>query len=108
MAWQIRSGWLYTGREVVPVSAADGSQSYGVRYSDFYGDRYPPFHRLDVRISRRFTFQKWRLFTSLELINTYNKRNIRRYYYNFDGQTLTRNSEKWFPMLPSLTVSGEF
>ena len=31
-----------------------------------------------------------------------------RYYYNFDGRTLTRDSEKWFPLLPSLTVSGEF
>ncbi len=108
MAWQIRSGWLYTGRELVPVSRPDGSEGYRVRYTDFYGDRYSPFHRLDVKVSRRFTFQKWRLFTSLELINTYNKRNIRRYYYNFDGRTLTREAEKWFPLLPSLTVSGEF
>ena len=62
LAWQIRSGWPFTPRELVTGTRSDGSQYVDVVFGDLYSDRYPPFHRLNLKINRRFTFQKlvWR------------------------------------------------
>jgi hypothetical protein len=107
-AWQIRSGWPYTPRELVRRTWADGREYLAVVDGELYGRRYPPYHRLDVRLSRRFAFQNWGLFVSLEVTNAYDRDNVRRYRYHGSSETLVREPEKWLPLLPSLTVGAEF
>ena len=110
MAWQIRSGWPYTSRELVRRTWMDGVERVTVEDGEVYGVRYPPYHRLDIRLSRRFTFQRWGLFVSLEVTNAYDRENVRRYFYRYyrSSETLIREPEKWLPLLPSLTVGAEF
>jgi outer membrane receptor protein involved in Fe transport len=110
-AWQIRSGWPFSPLSLVQATASDGSRFFTTRWDSQY-ERYPPFHRLDVKAGRQFTFRRWRLSTSLEVVNLYNRRNVRGYDYFFRNQGnqlfLDREAATWLPILPSLTVSAEF
>jgi hypothetical protein len=49
--------------------------------------RYPPYHRLDLRLDRRFMFNGWNLVTFLDVMNVYGRDNIWNYTYNSDGTT---------------------
>ena len=93
------------------MTTPGGARFYTTQWSPDY-ERYPPFHRLDVKASRRFTFRRWQLHTAVEVINVYNRRNIRRYDYSFfvnGGQVTTdRHAQSWLPILPSFTVGAEF
>jgi hypothetical protein len=39
-------------------------------------ERFPPYHRLDLRIDRRFFFDRWNLITYFDIINLYQRDNI--------------------------------
>jgi hypothetical protein len=66
--------------------------------------RYPPYHRLDLRLEKRFTFKKWALDASLDLENVYNRRNI---YYIFweDGR---QKNVYFLPIIPLVGFQAEF
>ena len=66
--------------------------------------RYPPYHRLDLRLEKRFTFKKWALAVSLDLENVYNRRNI---YYIFweDGR---QKNVYFLPIIPLVGLQAEF
>ena len=49
--------------------------------------RFPPYHRLDLRLDRRFMFDGWNLVTFLDVMNVYGRDNIWNYTYNGDGTT---------------------
>ena len=64
--------------------------------------RYPAYHRLDVRIEKRFIFKKWSLDVYLDIQNVYNRRNV--YYKYWDnGQEKT---VYFFPLLPFLGIQA--
>lgn len=111
-AWQIRSGWPFTPRHLAQGSAPDGAPTYSLPFGDICSERYPPFHRLDAKVSRRFVFRTWQLSTALEVINLYNRRNVRNYTYQIgvrEGQVVVnQQAQGWLPLLPSFTVSSEF
>jgi outer membrane receptor protein involved in Fe transport len=67
-------------------------------------DRYPAYHRLDVRIEKRFIFKKWSLDIYLDVQNVYNRKNV---YYRFwdNGQEKT---VYFFPLIPFLGVQAGF
>lgn len=69
-------------------------------------DRYPAYHRLDVRVTRRFQLNAFQLDTYLELLNVYNRKNIVHYMWNEDYSS----KEKFtiFPFLPVLGFSAKF
>lgn len=48
-------------------------------------ERYPAYHRLDIRLDRRFMFRKWNIVTFLDVFNIYQRDNIWGYTYNDDG-----------------------
>ena len=47
--------------------------------------RYPAYHRLDLRIDRRFYFKRWNLVTYFDFMNVYNRDNVWDYFYNDNG-----------------------
>jgi len=106
-AWQVRSGWPYT-----PLHGATNSRGrtyYTLRHADFNTGRYSAFHRLDVKIHRRFTFKRWQLSVSAEVQNLYNRHNVRSFWYwTNGGRTHERTAEQWLPRLPGFTVSAAF
>jgi hypothetical protein len=60
--------------------------------------RYPPYHRLDLRLDRRFLFPKWTLVVFFDIVNIYNRDNIWNYQYNDDGTISKVLQYKTFPV----------
>ncbi len=77
---------------------------------ELYGRRFPAFHRLDLRINRYFTTSKGRTNVFLEVVNLYNRGNVRSYTYkdkrdSSGGYYFEKEAEYWFRLLPSVGVS---
>ncbi len=112
-AWQYHSGWPYTEAAFNRAALNNGGFSYELVYGPHNAARLPAYHRFDVRANRYFDVGKGRLSVFLEVINLYNRTNVRTYEYDLDVQpngqfTSTRRAEKWLPRLPSIGISWEF
>ena len=114
-AWQYHSGWPHTKpRSVITRWYGDFKYDIDWEPGPLRAERYPSYHRLDLRVSRYFTFSRGRISAFFELRNVYNRKNVREYnYYHagiFGGQTVVRRHtfEDWLPILPSFGVIWEF
>jgi TonB family protein len=63
--------------------------------------RAPPFHQLDLRIDKRFTFETWYLEIYLDVQNVYNRKNTEIYAPTFDFK-----DEVAIPSLPIFPLFG--
>jgi Carboxypeptidase regulatory-like domain/TonB-dependent Receptor Plug Domain len=73
--------------------------------------RLPFYSRLDLRANRTFDVARGRLTLFVEIINTYNRRNLRgREHVGVDARTgeVFRATEKLFPIVPSAGFLLEF
>jgi hypothetical protein len=75
---------------------------------DRNGKRYPPFQRLDVSATRRYTVKGLKVTPSLSIVNVYNRRNVWIYTFDFAANPPTRQATSQFPFLPSIGVTVEF
>jgi hypothetical protein len=119
-AWQIRSGWPITPQEYVvdtiSVFQGDGSQWpmwWRGEFGALNSERLPAYHRLDLRVNRRFRLRRGTLDVYLDLFNAYNQENLRSYGYRL--QTLDDElryvrygDETLLPFLPSIGFRWEF
>ncbi len=76
--WQYHSGTPYT--PVVGTGTYPDGRTRPL-YGDLNSRRVPPYHRLDLRVDRHFTFTTWKLDLYAELINAYHRRNVSGYTY---------------------------
>lgn len=67
--------------------------------------RYPAYHRLDLRLDRRFLFDNWSMVVFFDIVNIYNRDNIWSYQYNDDG---TISEVLQYQTLPVGGVTVEF
>ena len=112
--WEVGAKWQYrTGNPYTPVIEAEivpHPDTGRPRYNPIYGEtnsvRVPPFHRLDLRISKSFIYQRWRWGIFLELLNAYNRMNVLDVDYNRD-YTEERNVHQ-LPLIPYLGLTVEF
>jgi TonB dependent receptor/CarboxypepD_reg-like domain/TonB-dependent Receptor Plug Domain len=81
----------------------------------FLGDernstRLPTYSRLDLRANRTFQVSQGRLTLFLEVVNLYNRRNLRAHSAFVDPYTLLVYgvTEKLFPIIPSVGMTFEF
>ncbi len=73
---------------------------------EFFSERLPLFHELDIRIDKRWQFRTWRLSAYLDVRNVYNNAAKEAIVYNFD---FTESSyQLGLPILPSIGLRGEF
>ena len=112
-AWQYHSGWPYTEARFERVDLSSGGFFYALMFKARNGARLPAYHRFDVRANRYFNVGKGQLAVFLEMINLYNRTNVRSYEYDLERQSngqivTTRLAEKWLPRLPSIGISWEF
>jgi hypothetical protein len=70
--------------------------------------RYPPFHRLDLGLSRTFGSGRVTWTPSLSLVNVYNRRNTFIYAFDYQSNPPTRTAISQFPLLPSVGLVVEF
>jgi hypothetical protein len=69
-------------------------------------ERYPDYHSLNVRIDKRFFFNRTNLVIYVSVWNAYNQKNIAEYYWNDTDQTVDEVFQ--WGLLPILGVEYEF
>ncbi len=109
--WDVTLGGRFrfaSGPLVTPIVASlydvDGNYYYplpGVPWSQ----RLPDFWQLDVRLDKRFVFDRWVLAVYLDVQNATNQQNPEGLFYSFN---YTQKAYVYgIPILPSLGVRGE-
>lgn len=112
--WEFGAKWQYrTGNPYTPVIDAkpildprNGRLIYLPNYGETNSERLPPYHRLDLRVSKTFRFKNWGFGIFLELLNAYNRQNLLDYRYN-ENYT-ERSSIYQLPIIPYLGITVEF
>jgi outer membrane receptor protein involved in Fe transport len=97
-----------SGPLVTPVVASlydvDGNYYYPLPGQP-WSVRLPDFFQLDVRIDKRFVFDKWVLALYLDIQNVTNRQNPEGLFYSFN---YTQKAYVYgIPILPSLGIRGE-
>ena len=112
--WEIGVKWQYrTGNPYTPVEGAtldtdprNGESIYIPEYAETNSARLPPYHRLDMKLSKAFRFNRWEMSLFLELLNAYNRKNLLDFSYSDD---YTEKDEIYqFPIIPYLGITTEF
>jgi len=72
--------------------------------------RYPLYHRLDISFIKRIQKRGWAILPYLQVINTYYKRNVLFYEWDFKSESgvFVRNTIPMMPIVPTFGVSFEF
>ena len=119
-AFQFHSGWPFTPQiikfDTLTVFQGEGLES-ALRWRDEFGalnsERLPAYHRLDLRVTRRFAVRRGTLDVYLDLFNAYNQQNLRSYDYMamvIEGEVkwVRVPDEELLPILPSIGFRWEF
>ncbi|MFO0682188.1 MAG: TonB-dependent receptor [Sandaracinus sp.] len=115
LTWQIGDGWeigatfrLVSGNPTTPLTGAVNDLNDGfyraVRGSPYAG-RNDPFHRLDARVSKRFTVGDVAITVYLDVQNAYNASNPEGRTYNYDYTASVPGTG--LPIVASLGLRGE-
>ncbi len=84
------------------------SAELGVLLGPRNGQRYPPYHRLDVTFRKEMQ-RSWGTITPyLDIVNLYNRKNPLFYFYEFDRDPPTRSGVSMFPFLPTIGAELKF
>ena len=108
LAWQYRTGWPYTVAEAVQI----GNSQYPVP-TDPMGSRYPAYHRLDLRLTRVFETRNGRVSLFAEVMNLYDRSNVRTYEYEvysigYRNAVANSNPIHYLGVTPSVGISWRF
>ncbi len=100
------SGYAYTPRVAVYNEAKDKWNWVKQKKNSSY---LPPYKRLDFRVSKKFTFERFSLYTFLDVSNVTNFENIQGYEYKFTpiGTPKTEKVLLW-PVVPTLGIKVTF
>ena len=111
--WDFGVKWQYsTGLPYTPVLRAnavtlpDGGVEYEPVFGPLNSRRLPSFHRMDVRVARRFSIAGAPAETYLEVLNAYNRRNVFQLEYNDDYSE--QEPLYQLPLIPFIGVSTSF
>lgn len=112
LAGTYHAGWPTTALTARLEQGAGGTQIVPV-LGPLYGERLPPYRRLDLRLSRRFAWRSGTLRLSFDLRNLTGARNVRGFAFSFepqpDGQVrVVREAKHWPGLLPSFGISWTF
>jgi hypothetical protein len=71
-----------------------------------YSQRFDAFRQLDLRIDRKYIYDRWILTAYLDILNVLNAENPQSIEYSFDYRQKKR--VRGLPILPTFGVKGEF
>jgi outer membrane receptor for ferrienterochelin and colicin len=109
--WQLGAKFQYaSGNPYTPVvGAVVKNGSYYVVDGGYNSARYPAYHKLDVRIDKKFQFSSWTLTAYLDLWNVYNRQNVLSYSYKVDSRGIITTTPQYdFGVLPIIGLSAQF
>jgi hypothetical protein len=107
--WTFGARWRYqSGAPYTPVIDTYTDSSGRVRpvYGELGSERLPDYHRLDLRLSRDFLFNTWKMGFYMDIINAYGHENVSGYRYNEDYSS--REPIHQLPFLISIGLKAEF
>jgi len=109
LKWNYHTGDVYTPIiGSTPIIDEDTGETvfYQAQYGAANSARFPHYHALDLRLSKHFKYSTWELETYFELINAYNRKNVKKYVYSFDKRS--RKAEYHLPIFPSVGFTAHF
>jgi len=80
------------------------SAHWGNIYGWRCGVRYPPYHRMDIILSKQFTIRNKDACFYLQVLNVYYNKNVLVYDYQFEGE---KHATHMLPILPSVGIRVE-
>jgi hypothetical protein len=114
LAGEYHTGWPTTSVGARAVQDADGSVAFEPALGPRNGDRFPPYHRLDLRVGRHFRIGRGRLTIVAEITNLYDRANVCcvedvELRPQPDGSVrVEREDGLWLPRVPSLGLTWRF
>jgi hypothetical protein len=107
-AWRWHSGWPTTAVFVDRIEE-DGEVELVPRLGRLNGERLPPYHRLDLRASRRASWRGFDLLFFVDVQNLYDRRNVAGYDLALDEDSglVERAPEQWPGLLASVGLRLE-
>lgn len=101
--------WIYAGG--IPYTPIDPIQSAAAQQavydeSQINAKRYPDYHSLNLRLDKRFYFNKTNLVIYASVWNAYNQKNIAEYFWNNEDQEIVE-VHQW-GLLPIVGIEWEF
>jgi hypothetical protein len=112
--WRFHTGDPYTDAWYEKALSEDGKNYVWQKmYGTVNGKRYPPYHSLDVRLTKKLHFKRWEMILYLQILNLYNRANVHEYSFekvtDDEGNiSYERVEEHFLPVLPALGVSAQF
>jgi outer membrane receptor for ferrienterochelin and colicin len=101
--WSYAGGAPYTPFDPVASRAANTGI---IDQSRILADRYPAYHSLNLRVDKKFYFERHVLDVYLSVWNAYNQKNVAAYFWN---ETKNRvDTQYQWSMLPIVGVEYEF
>lgn len=89
--WEVGAKWRFlSGRPYTPFDPEASAAEYAITgrgvpdYDRLNARRVPAYHRLDIRLDRRFAFEGWNAVVYLDVQNVYNRTNVFDYRYTED------------------------
>ncbi len=102
--------WFHSGAPDTPIIGGVPDPERPDRFIPVYGainsERWPDYHRLDLRADRQFHFKRADVSGYVELINAYDHFNVGGYDYNADFSR--RTAVRQLPMLMTFGVKARF
>lgn len=111
-AWQYHTGWPTTGASYVLVPLANGRRAVQRVLGTPYAERLPAYHRLDLRVTRRWTPRWGEVRAFLDVFNAYDRVNLLGYSTSPVVQgaqvEVRREVKDLLPFVPSAGVEVNF
>jgi hypothetical protein len=107
--WNLSSEWRYGSGQ--PVPGFYGQDANGFFLTEQRNQtRVPFYNRVDVRLSKAFLFKKWKLTLTGEVLNLFNRQNVRYAGFDFYSASgrVAGQLDRVLPILPSAGVVIEF
>jgi hypothetical protein len=95
------------GPDDAPAAAEDEPPATGV-YGELASLRLPPYHRLDLRVSRRWESRRGTFTFFVDVQNLYNRHNVSGFDVTVDDEGLLElTGEHWPGIVPSLGIAWQ-
>jgi outer membrane receptor protein involved in Fe transport len=113
LAWRYHTGWPTTPVEtgfVDDPEDPDGEPKLVGVFGPLRSERFPVYHRLDLRASRRWDIGSGRLTFFADIQNLYNRRNRSGFTVSLDqdAEVVRLQPEQWPGIFPSFGITWEF
>jgi outer membrane receptor for ferrienterochelin and colicin len=110
LAWRYHTGWRVTPVSVEESIGADGERELVPVLGRLNSETLPDYHRLDLRLSRKWQFRSSSLTAFLDVQNLYDRKNFAGFDLELDEDTgeIQKSAEHWPGFFASAGVTLEF